>query len=190
LNIRESIMPFLLLVVLAGCAAGPTSMPASAAEPAQHGSLSFGHVALTVSNVEVSTRWYRDTLGFTLLQSVYDIHVDASPLGKVAAALFGQGLRRLKIAQLQAPGGMRIELFEFVEPRPAIGPPNPMMGLLHLAVVTERFDDTVRKLETSGARRIVTNYANPDRRVAFYADPDGNVLEIDASPWPTALPIP
>lgn len=145
--------------------------------------VSFGHVALAVRNIESSALWYRDTLGFSQLGTVYNIDVGKSLLGSVAKALFGPDIKQLRISQLKTPDGIGIELFEFVDPAPVWTSNHPATGLLHFAVVASSFDDTLSRLERAGARRIIMNEANPSRRVAFFIDPDGNVIEIASSQW-------
>lgn len=145
--------------------------------------LQFGHVGVGVSDLDASARWYRDAFGFVPVSDVYDITVDASPLGRVAGALFGPEQKRLRILQLQSPQGVSLELFEFVDPvahRPA---ERPRTGLLHLALVAPDFDAALFRLEQMGAHRIVLNDANPSRRTAFFSDPDGNVVEIASHDW-------
>lgn len=128
-------------------------------------------------------RWYGQTLGFAQASQVYDIAVDNSPLGQVAAGLFGTERKPFRIVQLKARDGLSLELFEILDRSDEQQWKPPARGILHFAVVTASFEETITRLELSGSRRIVGNESNLNRRVAFYTDPDGNVIEIGSTSW-------
>jgi catechol 2,3-dioxygenase-like lactoylglutathione lyase family enzyme len=143
----------------------------------------FGHVALAVCDIDNSSKWYRRTLGVVEVSPVYDVVADSSPLGRVATALFGPNIRRLRILQLATPDGVGIELFQLVDPAPANREGAPANGIIHFAFITATFDATVARLNEAGATLIVANDADPKRRVAFFSDLDGNTIEIASSAW-------
>jgi catechol 2,3-dioxygenase-like lactoylglutathione lyase family enzyme len=143
----------------------------------------FGHVALAVRDIDKSAEWYRRTLGAAAVSPIYDVVSDSSPLGRVATALFGANIRRLRILQLATSDGVGIELFQLVDPAPVNRVGGQATGIIHFALITATFDATVARLEEAGAKLIIANEADPKRRVAFFSDLDGNTIEIASSAW-------
>lgn len=172
--------PLLTLIIamtmLLACETMPTPTPKPVVKT--DSILRFDHVAMAVRDLDTSRRWYRESLGFIPVSEVFDIEVDDSPLGRVATALFGPELKRLRIVQLKTPDGIGIELFEFVDPVPAWPSGLAHTGMLHFAVIAASYDATLSRLERAGAQRIIVNEANPARRTAFFRDPDGNIIQI------------
>lgn len=178
-----SLLTCVALVWLSACSTTQDVRPPQASrESAQPYRL--GHIALSVKDVKRSARWYADVFGFVQLGPIYDIEPDESPLGQVAARLFRPAPERLRVVQLATKSGMAIELFEFDG---NVGAPHrnayPKTGIIHFSLIVDAFDETLRKLEESGAKLIVKNLANPTRSVAFYHDPDQNIIEISSRKW-------
>ena len=174
-----SLIVFTLVSAVTACAGqAPVAPPPSASS-----SLRFGHVALAVRDLSASIHWYADAFGFVAVAPPADLAVDDSPLGRVATALFGRELKRVRIAQLKTPDGIGIELFEFTDPRLPWSSYSSTGGILHFAVVAPSFDSTLARLERLGAHAIVLNDANPTRRVVFISDPDGHIVEIASRSW-------
>lgn len=183
LRTRRSLLIWVALVWLSACSTIPDGRPPQASSVRTH-PYQIGHVALSVKDVERSAQWYADVFGFVQLGPIYDIEPDGSPLGQVAAKLFRPVPVRLRVAQLATESGMAIELFELAgNDGAAHRNAYPGTGILHFAIVVDAFDETLRKLERAGGRLIVKNLANPTRLVAFYHDPDENIIEISSRKW-------
>ena len=183
LRTRRSLLTSLALAWLSACSTisdcQPLQTSRGSTQPYQ-----IGHVALSVKNVERSSHWYAEVFGFVQVGPIYDIQPDDSPLGQVAAKLFSPPPGRLRVAQLATESGMAIELFELAgNDGAAHRNAYPGTGILHFAIVVDAFDETLRKLERAGGRLIVKNLANPTRLVAFYHDPDENIIEISSRKW-------
>jgi len=76
-------------------------------------------------------------------------------------------------------GGTTIELMGGADPESLA---KPQAGLIHLAFEVEDVDATYRELRDRGVTFTVEPKSVGDLRVAFFVDPDGNELELFASP--------
>jgi glyoxylase I family protein len=118
------------------------------------------HVAIIVSDYEVSRRFYTQTLG---LEVVSEVH---------------RKDRNSRKLDLRLPDGTQIELFSF--PNPPRRPSYPeACGLRHLAFEVA---DIGQALATLQGRGVVAEEVRVDehtgKRFTFFADPDGLPLEL------------
>lgn len=177
------ILSWLAIVWLSACSTASDPQLVPAPERSVH-PIRFGHVALSVKDAARSAQWYSEIFGFVQIGGVYDIKIDESPLGQVAAKLFRRQAGGIRIAQLATTGGLAIELFEFEASKTTSESQiYPKTGIIHFAIVVDAFEETLQKLEDGGAELIVKNLANPNRLVAFYHDLDGNIIEISSREW-------
>jgi catechol 2,3-dioxygenase-like lactoylglutathione lyase family enzyme len=122
------------------------------------------HVALRVAHLDRATAWYGAALGFGVEHR-------------------GQVPEGVAIAMLRTPGGAGVELFELGAgtteawdgPIPALSGGVTHFGL-HVADVQGSFDRAV----AAGGRPIWPPRDAPvsGMRIAFLADPDGNIVEL------------
>jgi len=122
----------------------------------------FDHVAITVRHMERSVAFYRDLLGFEVLGQL----------------LVDEG--RQKLVYLRS-GGAYVELFEFRDhdAETAVGVPDTVGGFKHLALQTDDVDAVAARLKAAGIEFTVEPLdAEGGVRLAFFRDPDGNLLEI------------
>lgn len=119
----------------------------------------IGHVNLRVADQEASKRFYRDVLGFRIAEEDPD-H------GGVFMTL-GENFHTLDIGQHPSPDDA---------PRPQRG----QIGLAHIAFQVGSYaalrDAYAHLVENGVAIMRATNHVN--QRSFYFADPDGNVLEI------------
>lgn len=118
------------------------------------------HVAIIASDYERSRQFYVQVLGF-----------------RVIAENFRSERQSFKL-DLEADGGIRIELFSFPDPPPRPSRPEAC-GLRHLAFRVPNIDEAVEYL---GKCAVVTEAVRVDpytgRRFTFLSDPDGLPLEL------------
>jgi catechol 2,3-dioxygenase len=119
----------------------------------------IGHVLLRVADEEASKRFYRDALGFRIAE-------EDPEHGGVFMTL-GENFHTLDISQHPNPKDA---------PRPQRG----QIGLAHIAFQVGSYaalrDAYVHLLENGVEIMRATNHVN--QRSIYFADPDGNVLEI------------
>jgi glyoxylase I family protein len=118
------------------------------------------HVAIIVSDYEMSRRFYTQTLG---LEVVSENH---------------RTVRNSYKLDLRLPDGTQIELFSF--PDPPRRPSYPeACGLRHLAFEVANIDETIDELQSHGvAVEQVRVDEHTGKRFTFFADPDGLPLEL------------
>ena len=117
------------------------------------------HVAVVVSNLDVSREFYVGKLGFKLIHQIDPPE------------------RKSTILYLDA-GNAIIELFSFPDPPKRITDPEAC-GLRHLAFDVENFDETIRELNGKGIEvEPVREDARTGKKMTFFKDPDDLPLEI------------
>ena len=127
-----------------------------------HASLRFDHVAITVQDMERSVAFYRDLLDFEVL-----------------GQLFLEG-GAIKLVFLRSGGGC-VELFEYRDQRAetAVGVPDTVGGFKHLALQTDDVDGVAARLKAADVDFTLEPLdAVGSVRLAFFRDPDGNLLEL------------
>jgi catechol 2,3-dioxygenase-like lactoylglutathione lyase family enzyme len=136
--------------------------------------LSAHHVGLTVTDVDRSQAWYREALGFEL-QLSFELPGGA------------------RGAMLRSAGGAGVELFQVPNPEAGMSsadPPTAMRttGFGHVAFETDDLDAAYVRAIEAGAGEVWAprQSPEPDRRMAFVHDPDGNLIELIGPQAPTA----
>ena len=129
----------------------------------QAASLRFDHVALTVADMDRAVAFYRDLLGCTVLGQL---------------ALDGGRFRLVYLRKCEA----YLELFAHDPPAPAApstGADGPHLGYQHIAFKTDDVDAVAASLAAAGvAFSDGPRDAPGGVRLAFFHDPDGNLLEL------------
>jgi catechol 2,3-dioxygenase-like lactoylglutathione lyase family enzyme len=138
-------------------------------------------VGITVSNLERSIAFFRDTLTFEVMEGFEDSGRDTELLTGVFGA-------RTRTARLRL-GAEVVELTEFVAPR---GRPYPAdsrgndQWFQHLAIIVSDMDEAYRRLRdqgvahaSSGPQRLPDwNAAAGGIQAFYFRDPDGHFLEV------------
>ncbi len=125
----------------------------------------IGHVYLSVADQEVSKRFYRDVLGFAIAEE--------DPVHGGVFMTLGDNFHTLDIGQAPNPEVDR-------HPDLAGRPDRRRIGLGHLAFQVGSYAalrDAYIHLQAHGvAVKVALNHVN--QRSLYFADPDGNTLEI------------
>ncbi len=116
------------------------------------------HTGLTVSDLDDAIAWYGEHLGMTKLE------------GRWAVPEHG-----LEIAYLCSGNGVRVELFQNTNADKL-----PAVGRDHLAFTVADMAAEIAKLEAAGVEVTIppTHVDAARLTYAFFADPDGNKLEL------------
>jgi len=143
--------------------------------------LGVDHTAITVSNTDVSLKFYRDLLGLQVAGESENYGIEQEHLNNVFGA-------HLRITALRAPAGPGIELLEYLSPRD--GRPFPLdehaNDLVHRATVLVTQDpEAAAKQITAAHSTFVSSgvVVNHKQELKFskgflVRDPDGHAIEI------------
>jgi methylmalonyl-CoA epimerase len=124
--------------------------------------LSLDHTAITVSDIEQAVSFYRDVLGCQVLGEIV------------------QDGGNFTIVYLQA-GEARIELFHFAEEGRGVDPSltDKDLGFKHIAFRIKDIDAVAAALKSRGVVFKLEPFdATGGVRIAFFKDPDGNLIEL------------
>ena len=127
----------------------------------------FDHVGVNVGSLDEMRDWYVGALG---LEVEFEFALDASEFSG---------------AMLRSPEGWRVELLHRIGNNAGIAVDRPMdaaltRGLGHLALTVDDLEATYQRLLTAGAatRMPPSQSPEPGVRIAFVADPEGNLIEL------------
>ncbi len=139
---------------------------------------SFSHVALCVSDIERSARFYCGALGFVRNES-YEFGNEPRKLMEIDAEL------RFR-SQFLGLGGVRLELLQFLSPEPINpGGRRPMytFGFTHLAVRVRDLEEAIASVREHGGSvlehtRTRLSMEGYDCEMIYCTDPDGQRIEL------------
>jgi glyoxylase I family protein len=120
---------------------------------------SVNHIAIIVSDLNISRDFYVNKLGFSVLKEI-------------------ERPERLSTIVYLDAGNCMIELFSF--PHPPKRPAWPeACGLRHIAFTVDDFEKTIKNLNDLGIEtEAVRNDARTGKRMTFFHDPDDLPIEI------------
>lgn len=141
------------------------------------------HTSFSVINMEESLAFYRDLLGFEVL----DLRPQAT--NQYLRDIVGLPDAVINKAYLRIPGSEhRLELFEYTQPRGTpqnLTPNNP--GSSHIAYLVDNLAELYEKLKAAGATFITPPvYLNEGPNIGGWAlymkDPNGIIIELFQPP--------
>lgn len=126
-------------------------------------SLQLHHVTLSANDVDLTSQWYVDYLGF----SITDRFSLTRPDG-----------RQIDVVRIARPG-LQLNISKFPGSVP-LDRSTENQGWRHLAFEVEDVDRTYQQLRSQGVQFITEpfTYDPPGYRVVFFRDPEGNILEL------------
>jgi catechol 2,3-dioxygenase-like lactoylglutathione lyase family enzyme len=131
---------------------------------------------VTVTDLDLAVRWYREVLGFEPIGPPVEVRAGAGHGGAVAADVFGPGFGRFRQAHLAGANGVALELFEFAEP-----PSDWRSGIFHFCLVADDVERLAARIATGGGRqrsRVWELFGGEPYRTCYCEDPFGNVVEL------------
>ena len=142
------------------------------------------HVNLVVADLEAMLRFYRDVLGLKVTKQV-------TISGKWIEKVVGLEDVEAEVIYLNADEGARVELIRYISPpgtRPQHLEQPHTQGLRHLAFRVTDIDATAAKLRGAGVELVSDVQRVPDdqvtytggvrKRLIYFHDPEGNLLEL------------
>jgi catechol 2,3-dioxygenase-like lactoylglutathione lyase family enzyme len=147
--------------------------------------LAFGHIALTVPDVDAAIEWYSDLFGFQKIAGPDIVEKGPGQFWDVVEDVFGPRLEKFRLAHLRSANGVALELFEFIAP--AYEPPEENFaywrgGFNHVCVVDPDIEGLVERIQDRGGRlrtsRIWPLFEGEPFLIAYCEDPWGSVIEI------------
>ncbi len=154
----------------------------------------FNHVAVSVTDVAMAMRWYRDVMGMKVLMEPFEIsagnpaeamsETSDSNLQSLVRAVFGPGIGKFLICHMVSGNGAGIELFQFIEPKAERREDNFeywKTGFYHIAVTEPRIEELAERIaSTEGKKRTGILELDPGsgKKICFCEDPFGNIIEI------------
>jgi catechol 2,3-dioxygenase-like lactoylglutathione lyase family enzyme len=131
----------------------------------------FDHVGITVADLDAATAWYRAAFG---LEEEFSFELAQHELRGVV---------------LRGAAGYRIELLERSGSQPGLTAPDPITAALtrgygHMAFEVDEVDTVFAELLKAGASERMSPRPSPQpgSRMAFVADPEGNLIELLTRP--------
>ena len=136
--------------------------------------MSFRHVGITITDVEESLLFYRDTLGFEVVRIMNESgeHIDNF------SNLQGVDVKTIK---LKDKNNNMIELLKYYShPENANRDEITRIGCSHIALTVEDLDSLLNKIKTLGYTANCEPQFSPDGKVklTFCRGPDGVLIEM------------
>ena len=154
----------------------------------------FNHVAVSVTDVAMAMRWYRDVMGMKVLMEPFEMSAENpasapsetgdSNLQSLVRAVFGAGIGKFLICHMVSANGAGIELFQFIEPKAERRKDNFeywKTGFYHIAVTEPRIEELAERIASTGGKMrtgVLELAPGSDKKICFCEDPFGNIIEI------------
>lgn len=130
------------------------------------------HIGVRVSNIDVSTRFYEQAFGGTLLVDMPDL--DEAFIKALYNTPDGVGCH----CRLVRFENWSVELLQFTPSEP-LGPTyQPAANIMHFAIYTQDLPGLVASIEKAGGSICTEMQEFGPYNFIYTHDPDGNVLEI------------
>jgi catechol 2,3-dioxygenase-like lactoylglutathione lyase family enzyme len=133
------------------------------------------HIAIRVSDLDRSIRFYRDALGATPLTA------PTIRKGPLIDEVFGRGAEaRMCFVALDVNN---LELWQFLSPAAPIPyGDQPRLGLMHFAITVDSVDEAAARVVAAGGRLRfpvkTLGGESSEAKFVYCEDPDGNVFEL------------
>lgn len=95
--------------------------------------------------------------------------------------LLGDNIIKMRDAHMMSDNQVRIELFEFQEPRITKRKMNDLEGYFHICLIADDIEQLAEKIESSGGKRrsdIWNVWEGKPYYLVYCEDPFGNIIEL------------
>ena len=143
----------------------------------------FSHIAIRVTDLERSRRFYRDALEF---RELTQLEISGGP----TALLLDRPDLLLRAIFLERDG-TQIELQEIDLPGRVDAVPWTRVGLAHIALRVDDVESTLARVQQAGGGVLEASRFRSEEHaseVVFVTDPDGTYVEIIRAPGDPAIP--
>jgi catechol 2,3-dioxygenase-like lactoylglutathione lyase family enzyme len=144
----------------------------------------LNHLAVSVPDLDHAMKWYRDILGFTIVEGPVEFVIDDSIVGTALRDIHGPKLEKMRMVWLSSGNQVGLEIIEYAEPKAQRRQENFeywKSGITHLCVTDPNIEDLCKKISDSGGKqrsKIWEIVPHKGYKRAFCEDPFGNVIEI------------
>lgn len=143
------------------------------------------HVGVGVADIVRAIEWYRDVLGFTLLQGPLQVRADPGYRANEVRDVLGQDFNEMLQAHMVSVNGVGIELFQLIDPPHQKREPSLeywKSGWFHICVTDPNVEELAARIAASGGRQRSKiwriNGSTAEYRMCYCEDPFGNIVEI------------
>jgi len=156
-------------------------LPGSASPTSLAPSVRFGHVGITVSDLDRSLAFYRAAFGF---EPGMRVRRDAPWIGDIVV---GEGSHAdLEFGHMHLPSGMHLELIQYRAPAPesAQGELTWRHGHQHVCLTVTAIEGWIARARAAGARLVsgapvvIPEGKNAGSRCCYLRGPDGETIEL------------
>ncbi|MEM2760871.1 MAG: VOC family protein [Nitrososphaerales archaeon] len=146
----------------------------------------LNHVAVSVTDINLAVKWYKDVMGFKVLREPVEISTEPADtyIANVARNVFGTKLKKMLLCHMITGNGVGFEIFQFVQPKAELREDNFEYwknGFYHICVTDANIEDLVKRISSSGGKQrtdIFELMPGTGYRIGFCEDPFGNIIEI------------
>lgn len=147
------------------------------------------HIGINFPDLDAAVSWYRNVLGFFVLEEPTEANNDGSHIGNIVKDIFGDQFDKVRIAHLTAACGVGIEMFQFIKPETYV--PNNTFdysrsGFFHFCLTTADIDATADLIVRNGGKVLSKKWrlhAEKNMRLVYCADPWGTIIEFFEAPY-------
>ena len=144
----------------------------------------LNHIAISVSDLDQATKWYKEVLGFTVVGGPVEFIIDGSQAGIALKDIHGPNLKKMRMIWMSSANQIGFEIIEYLEPKAIRRQENFeywKSGITHICITDPNIEDLCHKIsETGGKQRSQVWEIVPTKgyKMAFCEDPFGNIIEI------------
>jgi catechol 2,3-dioxygenase-like lactoylglutathione lyase family enzyme len=144
----------------------------------------INHVAVSVPDLDLAVKWYKEVFGFTVVREPIEFVPDDTLKGMAVKDIHGPSLKKVRMVWLSSANQVGFEIFEYIEPKAERRTKNFeywKSGFIHICITDADIEGLCKKIsETGGKQRSKVWEIVPDKgyKIAFCEDPFGNIIEI------------